>query len=373
MAHDGPPSPEQLSFGALLKHYRVAAGLSQEALAERARLSPGAISAYERGSRQAPYRDTVALLVAALGLSEREAAALEATVSRRRGPPDALPDGHAPLDGFEHQARGTFAVALPGQPFVYVSYARADRALVTRLAGDLHGLGVVTWNDDLGLQPGTPDWEQTLRDAIRAARAVLLVASPSSRASRYVADELRVAEMYRRPVYPIWAAGEQWMECVALGWGGMQYVDARGSRYGTALQDIAVALQRAGESVPAEHAAGDVSPDAAPRNPYKGLRAFQRADAGDFFGRESLVAELLAGLSAGIRAERRLLAVVGPSGSGKSSVVLAGLLPRLQRGAVPGSEQWTYLEPLVPGTHPLEALTVALSARCPAAARHPAH
>ena len=44
---------ERASFGVLLRCYRVAAGLSQEALAERARLSAAAVGAYERGLRQA--------------------------------------------------------------------------------------------------------------------------------------------------------------------------------------------------------------------------------------------------------------------------------------------------------------------------------
>src|SRR5262245_13929841 len=73
-------------FGALLKRYRVAAGLSQESLAERARLSARAISAYERGLRRAPYRDSLGQLVRALGLSPEEGDALEAAVQRRRGP-----------------------------------------------------------------------------------------------------------------------------------------------------------------------------------------------------------------------------------------------------------------------------------------------
>jgi len=77
------------SFGAQLRYHRQAAGLSQEALAERARLSVQAVSAYEQGLRQAPYRETVALLAAALGLSPDEAAVLEATIPRRRGPAPA--------------------------------------------------------------------------------------------------------------------------------------------------------------------------------------------------------------------------------------------------------------------------------------------
>ncbi len=61
------------------------------------------------------------------------------------------------------------------------------------------------------------------------------------------------------------------------------------------------------------------------------------------------------------RPQVRLLTVIGPSGSGKSSVVMAGLLPRLQQGALPGSEQWMYLGPMVPGTRALEALALTLT------------
>src|SRR5690606_24196819 len=66
--------------------------------------------------------------------------------------------------------------------------------------------------------------------------------------------------------------------------------------------------------------------------PYKGLAAFEAADAELFHGRERLVAELVARL---VQAD--FLAVVGASGSGKSSVVRAGLLPALAQGVLPGS------------------------------------
>ena len=61
MATDQP-----LTFAALLRHYRMAAGLSQEALAERAGLSVRAISDLERGERRRPYLHTVQQLAAAL-------------------------------------------------------------------------------------------------------------------------------------------------------------------------------------------------------------------------------------------------------------------------------------------------------------------
>jgi ABC-type cobalamin transport system ATPase subunit len=69
--------------------------------------------------------------------------------------------------------------------------------------------------------------------------------------------------------------------------------------------------------------------------PYKGLAAFDTADAAMFFGRERLVAELIARL-----AGTQLLAVVGPSGSGKSSVVRAGLVPALVSGVLPVAGGW---------------------------------
>ena len=58
-------------------------------------------------------------------------------------------------------------------------------------------------------------------------------------------------------------------------------------------------------------------------------------------------------------AAARFLAVVGPSGSGKSSVVRAGLVPALRRGAIPGSERW-YVIDVLPGPHPFRELETAL-------------
>jgi predicted ATPase/transcriptional regulator with XRE-family HTH domain len=64
---------QDVSFGDLLRHHRLAAGLTQEALAERAGLSVRAITDLERGVRRAPYRDTVQRLAAALVLDEAAA------------------------------------------------------------------------------------------------------------------------------------------------------------------------------------------------------------------------------------------------------------------------------------------------------------
>jgi basic membrane lipoprotein Med (substrate-binding protein (PBP1-ABC) superfamily)/DNA-binding SARP family transcriptional activator len=92
------------------------------------------------------------------------------------------------------------------------------------------------------------------------------------------------------------------------------------------------------------------------RNPYKGLRSFGETDAADFFGRDVLVAGLLEALRQG----RRLISLVGPSGSGKSSAVAAGLTPRLRMDAVEGSKDWT-IAPVVIGSNPIIELEDARS------------
>lgn len=97
-------------------------------------------------------------------------------------------------------------------------------------------------------------------------------------------------------------------------------------------------------------------PSAPPgRNPYKGLGPFDEVDADDFFGRDKMVAEMATALVGG----DRLVVVVGPSGSGKSSVVRAGLIPALRQGRVAGSERWV-LATMLPGRRPLEQLEAAL-------------
>jgi predicted ATPase/DNA-binding CsgD family transcriptional regulator len=79
------------SFGTLLSRYRHAAGLSRDALAERAGMSAAAIAALERGRRAAPYRETVQRLVGALDLPAEEMRLLEAAVDRHRRPAPAAP------------------------------------------------------------------------------------------------------------------------------------------------------------------------------------------------------------------------------------------------------------------------------------------
>jgi hypothetical protein len=104
-------------------------------------------------------------------------------------------------------------------------------------------------------------------------------------------------------------------------------------------------------------------PPEAGEPPYQGLQYFEERDAGRFFGREQLTTRVIGRL-----ARTRFLSVIGASGSGKSSLVRAGVIPTLKSGArladgsLPpsGSTHWSY-RVFNPGGHPLDALAAALS------------
>jgi hypothetical protein len=98
-------------------------------------------------------------------------------------------------------------------------------------------------------------------------------------------------------------------------------------------------------------------------NPYKGLLYFEESDANRFFGREDLTEDLNQRFATLLNSDEgtlRILPVLGPSGSGKSSLLRAGLVPRLARERLS-----QLIEPrvavLTPGAHPLEALARVLA------------
>ncbi|HXH97156.1 MAG TPA: BTAD domain-containing putative transcriptional regulator [Gaiellaceae bacterium] len=153
----------------------------------------------------------------------------------------------------------------------------------------------------------------------------------------------------------LYRAGRQ-AEAVGLYHEGRRaLVDELGIEPSAQLRRLAGLILREDDSLDAPPAA-PTPPAAEPvaRNPYKGLHPFGEDDAEDFFGRERLTGDLVARLGAD-----RFLAVVGPSGSGKSSVVLAGLVPAVRAGAIPGSARWRIVV-TAPGAYPLEELEAAL-------------
>ena len=91
-------------------------------------------------------------------------------------------------------------------------------------------------------------------------------------------------------------------------------------------------------------------------NPFPGLRPFREAEEYLFFGRENQVDAMVDKL-----ADTHFLAVVGTSGSGKSSLVNCGLRPALRRGLMARAGTAWRMARLQPGNHPIRALARALA------------
>jgi energy-coupling factor transporter ATP-binding protein EcfA2 len=263
----------------------------------------------------------------------------------------------------------------PAVPYVFLSYARKDFSLVNRLKEDLQAHGTKSWMDQTTLQPDSPDEEENLRVAIRNASALVLVVSTQTRRSRVIKDEISIAQMYQRPIYLFWMDGDLLAEVIPTSCKDVLTFDARAERYSQALQDLMQVFDRSLPSLSQDLPLNEtitLSVNAS-RNPYKGLHPFRSADADDFFGRDRLIDELIEQVRQRLTTNRvdeseaaaRLLTVLGPSGSGKSSLVMAGLVPRLQQGVLPDSQDWRYLDPIVPGRHPIEALILTLSSLFP--------
>ena len=118
-------------------------------------------------------------------------------------------------------------------------------------------------------------------------------------------------------------------------------------------------LHHAGNDAP-EPTLAEYNPDLAPElddslSPYIGLEPFEAKNQALFYGRERIVNDLVEQLGNG-----RFLAISGASGSGKSSIAQAGLLPKLQNGDLSGSESWHYFPRCIPGYNPLVNLARAI-------------
>jgi hypothetical protein len=262
----------------------------------------------------------------------------------------------------------------PGTPNqIFLSSSHADNDFALRLQTDLQRRGITVCNEPQDSTRDKFERENTLRQAIRATDVVVLVVSSQTRTSHIVKEHLRIAALYQRRLVSVWVEGEEMtgpFPETGKETASNDVIDARELRYQIALDELVACLDK--ETVTSTSAESLSTKEVSdPRNPYKGLRAFAEGDTGDFFGRDGLIAELVDGVKERLRSEQpgtspaRLLAVIGPSGSGKSSVVMAGLLPRLRLGALSGSQEWIYLSPMVPGVHPLEALALTLAPHLP--------
>ena len=327
-------SEQAKRFGALLRGRRLEAGLTQAALAERAGLSVRAIQHLEAGLGQ-PYPQT----------AQRLADALVLTASAR-----------AP---FEAAARGTPRTsAAPRRSFdVFLCHGAHDAAGAERLASALKAAGIEPWLDGWYLSAGEDQDQQTaITAAIRASATCAVLVGPHGLGdweSGALGLVLRRAERDRTfRLFPVLLPGlSEPFDATTLplvAW-TQPWVDLRaGVDQPNALVQLSGAIR--GTLPQPTWPAGL----AEPRCPYRGLQSFEEDDAELFFGRDADVQRLLERLKT-----TRFLALVSPSGSGKSSLVRAGLLPALRRGALPGSDAWASFL-FTPGPEPLTTLAVHL-------------
>jgi hypothetical protein len=241
---------------------------------------------------------------------------------------------------------------------VFLSYNSRERAVVEGIAERLKRAGIEPWLDRWSLTPGG-EWQRELGAGLDAsvacavfvgahdlgawelqevAVAVAIDRAATQRGFRVFPVLLpEVEEPFDPNRLPHFLRARTWVDF------------RRGRDDGRALQDLVNAVK----GVPFGPDVRVVRTDDVV--PYRGLRVFGEEDAPFFFGRDREVQRLLEKLKSS-----RFVAVLGPSGSGKSSLVRAGLVPELRAGAMADGGDWQILV-LRPGAAPLTALAAQLA------------
>jgi KaiC/GvpD/RAD55 family RecA-like ATPase len=207
---------------------------------------------------------------------------------------------------------------------VFVSYNHADRAAVQEISAALSLRGLTTFADWKDLEAGLP-WPSKLERSLSAVRAVAIILGPSglgpwqSREMYYALD----AQLESQDAFPVFAVLLAGAEPPSGFLKLNTWVDLRRGISDESIEQLVRAVRR--EAVE-ERPVSSICP-------YRDLRSFGEEDAPLFFGREEAIDKLLQRIDASTRLldAPRLVAVVGPSGSGKSSVVAAGVVPALRR------------------------------------------
>ena len=227
---------------------------------------------------------------------------------------------------------------------VFLSYAHVDTDRARDLDTWLRGQGLRTFFDRTELTAGLR-WVAALEQAIESSRAVaILVGGHGIGNTQQYERELAMVRQSRDasfPVIPVLLSG-----CEALPTGFLELLTWGDMRGGTNFLDQPTALSSLLAAIRQEAAVSAMIRSSV--CPYLGLEPFAEEDAVFYFGRDRAARELVA--KAG---QYSLVAVVGPSGSGKSSLVFAGLLPELRRQR--GATLWEAVS-MRPGRLPLHAL-----------------
>ncbi len=225
---------------------------------------------------------------------------------------------------------------------LFVSYAPADRSWVEGYLFDALDAAGVDYVSEAAFELGAPRVAEFER-AVRDSRRTLLVITPAYLADAYAPFGDLLAQTFgieagTWPVIPLTLEEAPLPPRLAM----LVALDATDPvQWGGAVDRLCAAI---GRPLPA------TTP---PPCPYPGMLPFREADAAGFFGRDAEVAEMVDRLRL-----HRFLAVIGPSGTGKSSLVLAGLVPALRRSGLFGPGDWDVVV-FRPGAAPLDALALA--------------
>ncbi len=244
---------------------------------------------------------------------------------------------------------------------VFLSHATPDKPAVEELARLLKKRGFEPWLDKWNLIPGEP-WQEAIEKALEDCAACAVCLGPSG-TGPWQNEEMRAAidrrvsgGQGRFRVIPVLLPRAERGEPSRL----PAFLRATTWVEFRETLDDEKALHRLDcgiRGVPPGSDPGEAVAEGA--CPYRGLQVFDVGDALFFFGREALTGWLLDKLRTD-RTGNRFLAIVGPSGSGKSSLARAGLIANLKRGEIPGSDTWP-VAICKPGAQPLESLAVALA------------
>ncbi|MDF0651364.1 MAG: SUMF1/EgtB/PvdO family nonheme iron enzyme [Nitrospira sp.] len=234
---------------------------------------------------------------------------------------------------------------------IFLSHSSKDNEIAKQVKARLELWGHRSIFLDFDPADGIPagrDWEKELYAKLRECRAVIVLCSQTSMASRWCFAEMTHAKALGKTVFPIKINDVQVDRLIT----SAQVIDAT-TGWDEAYQRLERGLVAAGLD-PKDLFDWDHR-----RPPYPGLPAFQEQDAAIFFGRDKEIREGLALLN---RLRQfggpRLTLMLGASGSGKSSLMRAGLLPRLKRDS-----RWLVVEPFRPLKVPFDELATVLSER----------
>jgi len=233
---------------------------------------------------------------------------------------------------------------------IFISHSSRDGEQAASLLAWLHANSFVEtfldFDKHAGLAPGA-DWERQLYREIAGAEAVILILTKNWFDSKWCFAEFTQARALGKAIFPLIEAptGETFVSP------DIQHLDLRKDRDG-GLKRLATELTEI-----TLNARGGFDWDSR-RPPYPGLLAFDEADAAIYFGRDDDIRRLFERLNAR-RAQggAKLVALLGASGAGKSSLLRAGVLPRIKRD----KRNWIALPPFRPQLHPLEELAQAVA------------